>query len=103
VAHYTLQVEPPPGLKPPDPDATARPRGWTPTFCPGVSVANRPAPFALEPGSDLAGLEIEHLAVPTHSVRGVMLNRVAPRAERLSCALGNRPAPACSVPHGIEV
>jgi hypothetical protein len=83
--NYTLRVEPPPAGKPPEP--AGRPRAWASTFYPAAARREQASPIVLSAGSDVQGLEIKLLAVPTHAVRGVLLNRGGSPAPKVSIAL----------------
>ena len=74
-AAYTLDVVPPLALKPPDPEPEGgRALGWTKTYYPGVARPESAAKINLPPGGDLLDIELKFQAVPTHALRGVLLN-----------------------------
>ncbi len=75
---YILSVVPPTGLKPPEPDGE-RVLVWTRTFYPGVSLLEATSKIVLRPGSELSGVVIKLLAVPSHAVSGVLLTPTAVR------------------------
>ncbi len=82
---YSLKVEPPSGWKPPGPAGT--PRTWATTFYPGVARREQAGAILLAAGSDLQGLDIKLVAVPTHAVRGVLLKRRGSPAPNVSIVL----------------
>lgn len=84
-ADYILKVEPPPGWKPPE--SAGKPLTWATTFYPGVARREQAAPIALAAGANLQGLDIKLVAVPTHSVRGVLLKREGSVAPKVSIVL----------------
>ena len=84
---YTLQVEPPPGLKLPPANPDVRPRGWATTFYPGVSRREQAIPIALKPGSNLEGLEKSNCSPCPHtpSVECCSTGITLPRRTFLLC------------------
>ena len=86
---WILSVVPPPGLKPPDPEPDSdRVLVWTRTFYPGVALLDAASRIVLRPGSELSGIEIKLLAVPSHAVRGVLLNPDGTPAPKAAITLG---------------
>jgi hypothetical protein len=87
-SNYTLSAAPPQDWKPPAPDPdTGQPRGWVRTFYPGVAFRDQAAPIAPRVGGELLGLEIKLLAVPMHSVKGVLLNQDGSPVPKAALAL----------------
>lgn len=72
---YVLSAAAPIGGKPPAPDPeTGQKLGWVRTFYPRAAVRDQAAAIALQPGGNFDGLEIRLLALPVHTVRGVLRN-----------------------------
>jgi hypothetical protein len=96
---YMLSVLPPTGLKPPSPEPDSD-QGlvWTRTFYPGVARLEAASKIVLWPGSELSGIEIKLLAVPSHAVRGVLLNPDGTRAPRATVTLGEEQDPMSGHP-----
>ncbi len=84
---YIISVLPPTGLKPPEPDGE-RVLVWTRTFYPGVALLEAASKIVLLPGSDLSGIVIKLLAVPSHAVRGVLLSPDGTPAPEATVTLG---------------
>jgi hypothetical protein len=96
---YILSVLPPAGLKPPDPEPNSDQRLiWTRTFYPGVALLEAASKIVLTPGSELSGISIKLLAVPSHAVRGVLLNPDGTPAPRAMITLGEEQDPASGQP-----
>jgi hypothetical protein len=94
---YTLSVLPPTGLKPPEPDGE-RVLVWTRTFYPGVALLEAASKIVLRPGSELSGIVIKLLAVPSHAVSGVLLNSDGGPVPRATITLGEEQEPASGHP-----
>jgi len=90
---YILSVLPPTGLQPPEPDGD-RVLVWTRTFYPGVARLEAASKIVLRPGSELSGIVIKLLAVPSHAVRGVLLNPDGTPAPKAMITLGEEQEPA---------
>ena len=72
---FTLAASPPAGWKAPAADAeTGAPRAWARTLYPGVVLPGLAAPITLRTGGELSGLPIKLLAVPVHTVHGILLD-----------------------------
>lgn len=92
---YILSVLPPTGLKPPDPEPDSDRRlVWTRTFYPGVARLEAASRIVLRPGSEVSGIVIRLLAVPSHAVRGVLLNPDGTPAPNTTITLGEEQEPA---------
>lgn len=92
---YILSVLPPVGLKPPDPEPDSdRQLVWTRTFYPGVAFLEAASKIVLRPGSELSGFEIKLLAVPSHAVRGVLINLDGTPVPKATVTLGENQGPA---------
>jgi hypothetical protein len=86
---YILSVLPPTGLKPPDPEPHSDEAPvWTRTFYPGVDRPGAASRIVLRPGSQLSGIEVKLLTVPSHAVRGVLLNPDDTPAPKATITLG---------------
>jgi hypothetical protein len=86
---YILSVLPPTSLKPPDPEPDSdQVLVWTRTFYPGVAHLEAASKIVLRSGSDLSGIVIKLLAVPSHAVRGVLLNPDGSPAPKATITLG---------------
>jgi len=83
--NFTLVATPPSGWKPPAPDPdTNEARAWVRTYYPSAALRELAAAIAVPPSGDLDGIEIKLLALPMHSIRGVLLNaegEPAPKTE----------------------
>jgi hypothetical protein len=92
---YILSVLPPTGLKPPDPEPNSDQRlVWTRTFYPGAARLDAASKIVLRPGSEVSGILIRLLAVPSHAIRGVLLNPDGTPAPRATITLGEEQEPA---------
>jgi hypothetical protein len=86
---YTLSVAPPLGLKPPDPDPdTGQQRAWVRTYYPGVADRTAASKIMGRPGVWQSDIELKLLAVPTRSIRGVVLNPDGTPASKVPVVLG---------------
>ena len=85
---YGLSVFPPPGLKPPDPEKNGPPRAWVRTYYPGVADPEAASNIVVLPGGEVADVELKLLAIPTHAVRGVVVNPDGAPAPKVTVALG---------------
>jgi hypothetical protein len=66
---YTLSVIPPLDLKPPGPASA-----WVRTYYPGAASAEGALKIVVLPGGEVTDVEVKLLAIPTHAVRGMVLN-----------------------------
>jgi hypothetical protein len=72
---YILSATAPPGLRLPDPGKdSGRVLAWAHTYYPASLLPEGAAKLSLKPGTDVLGLELKLLAVPTHTIKGVCLN-----------------------------
>jgi len=71
---YLLSVLPPPGLEPPDAEPKGLKLAWVRTWYPGVAEQDDAAKIVVLAGGEVSGIEFRLLAVPAHSVRGIVLN-----------------------------
>jgi hypothetical protein len=70
-----LSVAPPPGWNPPDPEPdTGQARAWVRTYYPGVVDKAAAQKIVGRPGVWQTDIELKLAAVPTRSLRGVVLN-----------------------------
>jgi hypothetical protein len=96
---YFLSVLPPTGLKPPDPEPNSDRRlVWARTFYPGVARLEAASKIVLRPGSEVSGIVIRLLAVPSHAVRGVLFNPDGTPAPTATITLGEEQEPASGHP-----
>jgi 5-hydroxyisourate hydrolase-like protein (transthyretin family) len=87
---YTVSVVPPPDLKPPDPEPDSDPvSNWTRTYYPGVTTPEAASKITLLPGSEVSDLELKLLAVPAHSVRGVLVNHEGEPVTKVAISLND--------------
>ena len=87
-ANYTLGATAPAGWKAPDPDPDGGPpRGWTRTFYPGVAFQEQAAAIAVRPDGEVSSVDIKLLAVPRHTIRGVVLNPDGTPAPKVAVSL----------------
>jgi hypothetical protein len=98
---YGLSAIPPPDLKAPVVEEAGRPLAWTRTYYPGVTSAEGASKIVVLPGG-VSNVELKLLAVPTHAVRGVVLNPDGTPAPRVTVKQGEpfRPESAESKPDG---
>ena len=85
---YGLSVVPPPGLKPPDPEPDGPALAWIRTYYPGVAGPDGASKVVVLPGGEILDVELKLLAVPAHTVRGVVLNPDGTPAPKVAIALG---------------
>jgi len=85
---YQLRVTPPLTLDPPDREEGGPALAWARTFYPGVTDRAAAADILVLPGAEVADIELKLLAVPTRSVRGVVLNPDGTPAAKAAVALG---------------
>ena len=72
---FALAVAPPVGLKAPRPDPeSGHPLGWVYSYYPGSPTPDGASKLVLQPGSEIAGLEVKLLATEAHAVRGALFN-----------------------------
>jgi hypothetical protein len=96
---YILSVLPPTGLKPPVPEPGSDQRLiWTRTFYPGVATLEAASRIVLRPGGESSGIVIRLLAVPSHAVRGILLNPDGTPASGATITLGEQQDPASGHP-----
>jgi len=75
-------------LKPPDPEKNGPPRAWVRTYYPGVADPEAASNILVLPGGEVADVELKLLAIPTHAVRGVVVNPDGTPAPKVTMALG---------------
>ena len=85
---YGLSVVPPPDLKAPDREADGPLLAWKRTYYPGVALPESASPIVVLAGGEVSDVELKLLAVPTHAVRGVVLNTDGTPAPKVTVALG---------------
>ena len=86
---YTLNVLPPVGWRPPDPDPeTGKAKAWVRTWYPGVATREAAAKIVLPPGGEMPDVELKLAALPVHSVSGVVLTPDAKPAPKVPVELG---------------
>jgi Carboxypeptidase regulatory-like domain len=83
---YGLSVVPPPELKPPEPEPDGPVLGWKRSYYPGVALPEAASKIVALPG-EVSEIELKLLALPTHSVRGVLLNPDGTPAPKVQVAL----------------
>ncbi|MDR3700934.1 MAG: carboxypeptidase regulatory-like domain-containing protein [Candidatus Sulfopaludibacter sp.] len=84
-----LSAVPPSGWKPPDPDPdTGQARAWVRTYYPGVADEAAAQKIVGRPGVWQTDIELKLVAVPTHSVRGIVLNPDGTPAAKVPVAVG---------------
>jgi hypothetical protein len=102
-AIYRLCVQPPPGLKPPDPDpASGQTRGWAPTCYPGVTTPEAAAGIAMPPGGEVADLDFKLLAAAAHPVRGVLLKPDGTPAPKVRILVSQESTPSVTTESGPD-
>src|ERR1017187_7804445 len=84
---YGLSVLPPPDLKPPEPEPEGPILAWTRSYYPGVALPEAASKIVVLPGGEVADVELKLLAVPTHAVRGVVLNPDGTPAPKVAITL----------------
>src|ERR1039457_3073047 len=84
---YELSVLPPPDLKPPEPEPEGPILAWTRSYYPGVALQEAASKISVLPGSGVSDVELKLLAVPTHAVRGVVLNPDGTPAPKVAITL----------------
>jgi hypothetical protein len=96
---YILSVLPPTDLRPPVPEPGIDERLiWTRTFYPSVAGLEAASKIMLRPGSESSGIVIRLLAVPSHAVRGILLNPDGTPASDATITLGEQQDPASGHP-----
>jgi hypothetical protein len=85
---YELSVLPPPDLKPPEPEPDGPVLAWKRSYYPGVALPEAASKIVVLPGGEVSDVELKLLAVPTHAVRGVLLNPDGTPAPKVTIALG---------------
>jgi hypothetical protein len=96
---YILSVLPPTGFKPPTPEPDSDRRlVWARTFYPGVARLDAASGILLRPGSEISNIEIKLLAVPSHAVRGLLLNPDGTPAPKATITLGDEQEPSSGHP-----
>ncbi len=84
-----LSVVPPTGWKPPDPDPdTGQARSWVRTWYPGVAEEAAAQKIVGRPGVWQTDIELKLVAVPTRSVRGIVLNPEGTPAAKVAVVVG---------------
>src|SRR5215471_15167760 len=86
---YGLYVVPSPELKPPEPEPDGPVLAWKQTYYPGVGLADAAGEFVVLPGGEASGIELRMLAVPTHAVRGVLLDPDGAPVPKVAISLGD--------------
>jgi hypothetical protein len=66
---------------------------WTRTFYPGVVLPESASEITTRPGREVSGIEMKFLAVPSHGLRGVVVNPDGTSAARTAITLSEGPAP----------
>ncbi len=80
---------PPTGWKPPDPDPdTGQARSWVRTWYPGVAEEAAAQKIVGRPGVWQTDIELKLVAVPTRSVRGIVLNPDGTPAAKVAVVVG---------------
>src|SRR6185369_14949792 len=69
---YRLSVTPPPAAKPPVADADGPALAWRRTWYPGVTLPEAAGRITALPGA-YTSIELRLLALPVHTVRGIVL------------------------------
>jgi Carboxypeptidase regulatory-like domain len=91
---YILSVLPPTDLKPPVPErGSDQQLMWTRVFYPGVTSLNAASRIVLRPGGDASGIVIKLPAVPSHAVRGVLLDLDGTPVSGATVTLGEQQDP----------
>ena len=84
---YGLCAYPPANLKPPVQEKDGPALVWVSTCYPGVPADEAAPKLVVLPGGEVSGVELKLPAAPTHTVRGVVLNRDGTPAPGVSVSL----------------
>jgi hypothetical protein len=84
---YGISVLPPPDLKPPEAEPGSPALAWKRTWYPGVVLPEAASKIVVLPG-EASNIELKLLALPSHAVRGVVLNPDGTPAPKVAVGLG---------------
>jgi hypothetical protein len=92
---YILSATAPPGLKLPDPEKdSGRVLAWARTYYPASLLPEGAAKISLQAGTEVLGLELKLISVPTHTMRGLCLYTDGSPAQNVKITRGpGRPYP----------
>lgn len=88
---YGLSVDPPSGLKRPDPAEDGSLLVWKQTYYPAADSPETASKIVVLPGAEVSGVELKLLAGPTHAVRGMVLNTDGSPAPNVAITLAGGP------------
>lgn len=85
---YTLSVQAPRGMKPPEREEDGPVLAWKRSYYPGVARPEEASNIVVLPASEVADIELKLLAVPARAVRGVVLLPDGSPAAKADLTLG---------------